>query len=130
VITLAKVHGYDVLALSAMIGRQLPFFSLLVPFWLIWAFAGWRGMKEIWPAVLITGVSFARPAVPGLQLHGAGAGRRDRRHLLDGRTGAVPARLAAGQGLDHRLAEKGHETDSGEAQVTTAPNAAPEFPRS
>ncbi|EWS55511.1 Glycolate permease GlcA [Methylibium sp. T29] len=36
VITLAKVHGYDVLAVSAMIGRQLPFFSLLVPFWLIW----------------------------------------------------------------------------------------------
>lgn len=44
-----------------MIGRQLPFFSLLVPFWLIWAFAGWRGMKQIWPAILVTGVSFAIP---------------------------------------------------------------------
>lgn len=61
VITLAKVHGYDVFEVSAMIGRQLPFFSVLVPFWLIWAFAGWRGMKEIWPAVLVTGVSFAIP---------------------------------------------------------------------
>jgi len=61
VITLAKVHGYDVMALSAMVGRQLPFFSLLVPFWLIWAFAGRRGMWEIWPAVLVTGVSFAIP---------------------------------------------------------------------
>src|SRR5882672_2407761 len=61
VITLAKVHGYDVLALSAMIGRQLPFFSLLVPFWLIWAFAGRKGMLEIWPAILITGVTFAIP---------------------------------------------------------------------
>jgi lactate permease len=61
VITLAKVHGYDVMAVSAMIGRQLPFFSLLVPFWLIWAFAGWRGMKQIWPAILVTGVSFAIP---------------------------------------------------------------------
>ncbi len=44
-----------------MVGRQLPFFSLIVPFWLIWAFAGWRGMKEIWPAILVTGVSFAVP---------------------------------------------------------------------
>jgi lactate permease len=40
VITLAKVHGYDLMEVTAMIGRQLPFFSLLVPFWLIWAFAG------------------------------------------------------------------------------------------
>jgi lactate permease len=44
-----------------MVGRQLPFFSLIVPFWLIWAFAGWRGMKEIWPATLVCGVSFAIP---------------------------------------------------------------------
>src|SRR5262249_24870524 len=42
-------------------GRQLPFFSLIVPFWLIWAFAGWRGMKDVWPAILVTGVSFAIP---------------------------------------------------------------------
>jgi lactate permease len=61
VITLAKVHGYDLAQVSAMIGRQLPFFSLLVPFWLIWAFAGWRGMKQIWPAILVTGLSFAIP---------------------------------------------------------------------
>ena len=59
VITLASVHGYDVMKLSAMIGRQLPFFSLLVPFWLIWAFAGRKAMWEIWPAIFVTGVSFA-----------------------------------------------------------------------
>jgi len=61
VITLAQVHGYDLMQVTAMIGRQLPFFSLLVPFWLIWAFAGRKGMMEIWPAVLVTGVSFAIP---------------------------------------------------------------------
>ncbi|MBV8031115.1 MAG: L-lactate permease, partial [Betaproteobacteria bacterium] len=61
IITIAKVHGYDVNAISAMVGRQLPFFSLLVPFWLIWAFAGRRGMLQIWPALLVTGVSFAVP---------------------------------------------------------------------
>src|SRR5574343_1125169 len=61
VITLAKVHGYDLMALSGMIGRQLPFFSMLVPFWLIWAFAGRKAMMEIWPAILVTGLSFAIP---------------------------------------------------------------------
>jgi len=61
IITLAKVHGYDVTLVSAMVGRQLPFFSILVPFWLIWAFAGRKGMWEIWPAILITGLSFAVP---------------------------------------------------------------------
>ncbi len=44
-----------------MVGRQLPFFSLIVPFWLIWTFAGWRGMIAIWPAILVCGVSFAVP---------------------------------------------------------------------
>ncbi len=61
VITLAKVHGYDLMEVTAMIGRQLPFFSLLVPFWLIWAFAGRKGMVEIWPAILVAGLSFAIP---------------------------------------------------------------------
>ena len=61
VITLAKVHGYDLMEVTAMIGRQLPFFSLLVPFWLIWAFAGRKGMAEIWPAILVAGLSFAIP---------------------------------------------------------------------
>jgi lactate permease len=58
---LASVTGLDPYILGAMVGRQLPFFSLIVPFWLIWAFAGWRGMMAIWPAVLVTGVSFAVP---------------------------------------------------------------------
>lgn len=61
VITLAKVHGYDLMEVTAMIGRQLPFFSLMVPFWLIWAFAGRKAMMEIWPAILVTGLSFAIP---------------------------------------------------------------------
>jgi lactate permease len=58
---LASVTGLDPYILGAMVGRQLPFFSLIVPFWLIWAFAGWRGMMAIWPAILVTGVSFAIP---------------------------------------------------------------------
>src|SRR5258705_4275538 len=44
--------------LGAMVGRQLPLFSVIVPFWLIWAFAGFRATKEIWPAALICGLTF------------------------------------------------------------------------
>ncbi len=58
---LASVTGLDPYILGAMVGRQLPFFSLLVPFWVVWAFAGWKGMKDVWPAILVTGVSFAIP---------------------------------------------------------------------
>ncbi len=59
IITLAKVTGLDENILSMMVGRQLPFFSLLVPFWLVAAQAGWRGMRGVWPACLATGLSFA-----------------------------------------------------------------------
>jgi lactate permease len=70
IITLAKVTGLDEMELSMMVGRQLPFFSVLVPFWLIWAFAGWRKMLEIWPAILVAGVSFAVPQFLVSNYHG------------------------------------------------------------
>ena len=58
---LAQVTGFDPYILGAMVGRQLPLFSLIVPFWVIWAFAGWRGMMQVWPAILVTALSFAIP---------------------------------------------------------------------
>ncbi|MBB4038584.1 lactate permease [Microvirga flocculans] len=58
---LASVTGFDPYVLGAMVGRQLPFFSLIVPFWLIWVFAGFRGMVQVWPAILVCAVSFAVP---------------------------------------------------------------------
>ena len=58
-ISLAQVTGLPLDQLSAMAGRQLPFFSLLIPFWLIAAMAGWRGLREVWPACLASGLSFA-----------------------------------------------------------------------
>ncbi|WP_066734357.1 L-lactate permease [Cupriavidus sp. D384] len=70
IIGLSSVTGIDQVQLSAMIGRQLPFFSVLVPFWLIWAFAGFRGMLAIWPAILVAGVSFAVPQFLVSNFHG------------------------------------------------------------
>src|SRR6267142_1775493 len=57
--TLADVTGLDEMKLSAMAGRQLPFFSLIVPAWLVWTMAGWRGVRGVWPAILVSGGSFA-----------------------------------------------------------------------
>jgi lactate permease len=59
IVVLSSVTGLDLMALSAMAGRQLPFFSLLVPFWLIWTMAGRKRMMEVWPACLTAGLSFA-----------------------------------------------------------------------
>ncbi|MCX8519018.1 MAG: L-lactate permease [Methylophilaceae bacterium] len=61
IISMATVHDYDLMSLTAMVGRQLPFFSVLIPFWLIWAFVGRKAMMEVWPAILVTGLSFAIP---------------------------------------------------------------------
>jgi lactate permease len=70
IIALQSVTGLDLLQLSAMAGRQLPFFSLLVPLWLVWAFAGLRGTLGVWPAVLVAGLSFAVPQFLVSNLHG------------------------------------------------------------
>ena len=57
-ITLADVTGLPLHSLSAMVGFHLTIFSLIVPFWLVAAQAGWRGMIEVWPACLVCGASF------------------------------------------------------------------------
>jgi lactate permease len=70
IVALAGVTGLDVRQLSAMVGRQLPFFSVLIPFWLVWAFCGFRKMKEVWPALVVAGVSFAVPQFLISNFHG------------------------------------------------------------
>jgi lactate permease len=57
--TLHKVTSLPEMALSQMAGRQLPFFSLLIPAWMVVAMSGWRGLRGAWPAVLVSGGSFA-----------------------------------------------------------------------
>jgi glycolate permease/lactate permease len=60
---LAPMLGHDTQtttrALSAMVGRQLPIFSLAIPAYLVVLYAGWRRMVEVWPAVLVAGATFA-----------------------------------------------------------------------
>lgn len=68
--TLEQVAGLDAKLVSAMVGRQLPFFSLLIPFWIVVAFAGWRGMVAVWPAALTAGLCFAVPQFLVSNFHG------------------------------------------------------------
>src|SRR6266436_5888586 len=70
IIALSGVTGLDLHALSGMVGRQLPLFSVIVPFWLIWSFAGFRGMLQVWPALLVAGVAFAVPQYLVSNFHG------------------------------------------------------------
>lgn len=70
IITLGQVTGLDTLKLSAMAGRQLPIFSLIVPAWLVWVMAGWRGVVGVWPALVVCGGSFATVQFAIANYHG------------------------------------------------------------
>ncbi|MBL8396676.1 MAG: L-lactate permease [Candidatus Accumulibacter sp.] len=59
IIVAGQVTGIDAFKIGQMAGRQLPFLSVLVPFWVIAIMDGVRGIRETWPAILVTGVSFA-----------------------------------------------------------------------
>jgi lactate permease len=70
IVALSAVTGYSEVALGAQVGRILPLFSALVPFWLLTAYAGFKGMKDIWPAIAVAGVSFAIPQYLVSNYHG------------------------------------------------------------
>ena len=59
VIVAGQVSGIDPFLSGQMAGRQLPFMTILVLFWIMAIMDGWRGVKETWPAVLVGGGSFA-----------------------------------------------------------------------
>ncbi|HEY1174181.1 MAG TPA: L-lactate permease [Verrucomicrobiae bacterium] len=70
ILTLQDVAGLDALLVSKMVGRQLPFFSIIIPFWIVGAFSGWRGIKGVWPAALTAGLAFAIPQFLVSNFHG------------------------------------------------------------
>jgi lactate permease len=68
--TLAKISGLDEMLLSQMAGRQLPFFSLIVPAWLVATMSGWRGVVGCWPAIVVCGGTFAGIQFATANFHG------------------------------------------------------------
>jgi lactate permease len=69
-IALNGVTGIDLLTLSKMAGRQLPIFSLIIPFWVVGAYAGWKGVLDSWPIALTAGLAFAVPQFLISNFHG------------------------------------------------------------
>ena len=59
IIVAGQVTGLDAFEIGQMAGRQLPFLTLIVLFWIMAIMDGWRGIRETWPAVLVAGGAFA-----------------------------------------------------------------------
>ena len=70
IVALQGVTGIDALTLSTMVGRQVPLFAVIVPFWLIAAYDGTRGIRDTWPVLLVAGLSFAVPQFLLSNFHG------------------------------------------------------------
>ena len=59
ILVAGQVTGIDSFEIGQMVGRQLPFMTIIVLFWIMAIMDGWRGIKETWPAVVVAGGSFA-----------------------------------------------------------------------
>jgi lactate permease len=70
IVALHGVTGLDTLLLSRVIGRIIAPFCVLVPFWLIWAFAGFSAMLEVWPAILLAGSTYGLTLLVVSTFHG------------------------------------------------------------
>jgi lactate permease len=70
VTTLEQVTGLNGLHLSAVVGRQLPFFSIIMPFWLVAFFGGLRALRGVWPVALVAGLGLAIPQFVMANYHG------------------------------------------------------------
>jgi lactate permease len=70
IVALHGVTNLDTLLLARVIGRILTPFCLIVPFWLIWAFAGFGAMIEVWPAILVAGATFGATQLLVATFHG------------------------------------------------------------
>ena len=59
VTVLGAVTGLPATALAQMVGRQLPFIALILPFYVMALYGGWRSIRALWPVLLVAGASFA-----------------------------------------------------------------------
>ena len=65
ILVAGQVTGIDSFEIGQMVGRQLPFMTIIVLFWIMAIMDGWRGIKETWPAVVVAGGSFGNELESG-----------------------------------------------------------------
>ena len=59
IVVAAGVTGLDMMHISQIVGRQLPFLSVVVPLWLVVTMSGWKSAMEVLPAIIVAGLCFA-----------------------------------------------------------------------
>ena len=59
IVVAAQVSNLDIMKISQIVGRQLPFLAVIVPLWLVVTMSGWKRAMEVLPAVLVAGLCFA-----------------------------------------------------------------------
>ena len=59
IVVAAGVTGLDLMHISKIVGRQLPFLSVIVPLWLSVTMCGWKRTREVLPAIIVAGLCFA-----------------------------------------------------------------------
>ena len=123
IIVAGQVTGLDAFEIGQMAGRQLPFLTVIVLFWIMAIMDGWRGIKDTWPAVLVAGGSFAI-AQYLTQLHRSGTAGHHRLAGVAGLPDPVPAPLEAGTDLPlrYRNQRRGGRTGTGGAALQRRPD--------
>ena len=59
VVTAAELTQIPLEDLGSMVGRQTPLVAMIVPFILVGMVDGWKGVRAVWPAALVGGLTFA-----------------------------------------------------------------------
>ncbi len=106
ILVAGQVTGIDSFAIGQMVGRQLPFLTIIVLFWIMAIMDGWRGIKETWPAVIVAGGSFAIAQYLSSNFLGPRAAGYHLVAGLPGLSDPVPQTLAAGTHLPLRRSRR------------------------
>lgn len=102
ILVAGQVTGLDSFEIGQMVGRQLPFLTIIVLFWIMAIMDGWRGVKETWPAVMVSGGSFAIAQYLSSNFIGPELPDIISSLVVSGVPDAVPQTLAAGTHLPLR----------------------------
>ena len=106
IVVAGQVTGIDDFLIAQMVGRQLPFLSVFVPFWLVLDHVGLEGLREVWPAALVSGGSFAVAQWCDVQLPRAAAARHPVLAGVDHLPGRVPAGAGSRSGCSASHGER------------------------